>query len=326
MSVGPFLDANALAAHRRRNLAHSVLLLAGLGAIVAGASAMLWGTPGPVAAAIALAAAYLLTPRIPPDAVMRLYQAEQLAPDRCGPLARILAELADRAELPRLPDLYVVPSGTLNAFATGTPARAAIAITEGLLRRLTTREIAGVLAHEISHIRNNDLRVMGLADVLTRFAQSLSYVAVVLALFNVMALVGGDRTMPWLPIVLLYLAPALSSLLQLGLSRAREYDADLEAAALTGDAVGLASALRRLEHYSGHFWEDLMLPVPGRRIPQPSLLRSHPVTEERVRRLLALTEPSPLPPIRISEEPMVSMVGWGPGIMRPRYRWPGVWF
>lgn len=319
-------DPVAQSTHKRRNVVHSVLLLAGIGAIVAGASFLLWGPIGIVVVAIALAAVQILSPRIPPDVVMRLYRAERLTPERGGSLSRIVGELSTRAALAQTPSLYVVPSGTINAFATGTTEQSAIALTEGLLRRLTMREIAAVLAHETSHIRNNDLRVMGLADVLTRFAQGLSYVAVALAIVNVLALVNGDRTMPWLPIVLLYLAPALSNLMQLGLSRAREFEADHEAAMLTGDPVGLASALRRLEHYTGQVWEDLMMPVPARRVPQPSLLRTHPPTEQRVARLLALASQPTEPKLTITDEPMVSMVGWGPGTMRPRYRFPGVWY
>jgi heat shock protein HtpX len=215
---------------------------------------------------------------------------------------------------------------TLNAFATGTPRNSAIALTEGLLRRLTLRETAGVLAHEMSHIRNNDLQVMGLADIVTRFLQLMSYAALALAIMNVFALLTHGETVSWLAIALLYLAPALSSLLQLALSRTREFDADLEAAGLTGDPLGLASALRRLETYTGHFWEDLMFPVPARRVPQPSLLRSHPNTQERVNRLLGLDGKTQLEPLVIVEQPMMTLVGYGPGEMRPRYRWPGLWY
>ena len=100
--------------------------------------------------------------------------------------------LGDRAELPAPPRVYVIPSMTLNAFATGTPEKAVIGVTEGLLRRLTLNELAGVLAHEISHIRNNDLAVMSLADVMTRFTQMLSYLALFLALFNLPAFLLGD--------------------------------------------------------------------------------------------------------------------------------------
>src|SRR5262249_27298852 len=130
----------------------------------------------------------------------------------------------------------------------------------------------------------------------------------------------------FIALLLLYLAPTASSLLQLGLSRSREWDADLEGAMLTGDPRGLASALDKLERYQGHFWEDLMFPVPGRRIPQPSLLRSHPPTQERISRLLALESRTMPPPIEVVEEPMLSMVGFGPGSLKPRYRFPGVWF
>ena len=215
---------------------------------------------------------------------------------------------------------------TLNAFATGTPKKAVIGVTEGLLRRLTLNELAGVLAHEISHIRNNDLAVMSLADVMTRFTQMLSYLALFLALFNLPAFLLGDAE-----ISLLGLAPALPCAHRrqpdpARPSRTREYDADLEGAGLTGDPASLASALEKLERYQGHFWEDMMLPVPGRRIPQPSLLRSHPLTEERVARLRALQDRPMLPQIPIAEEPMVSLVGLGPIAMRPRYRWTGVWF
>ena len=183
-----------------------------------------------------------------------------------------------------------------------------------------------MLAHEISHIRNNDLAVMGLADVMTRFTQVLSYLALFLAIFNLPGLLLGDSDISLTALLLLYLAPTIGSLLQLGLSRTREYDADLEGAQLTGDPRGLASALDKLERYQGSFWEDLMFPVPGRRIPQPSLLRSHPPTEERVARLLALESRDMPPPIEVVEEPMVSLAGLGPGSMRPRYRFPGVWF
>src|SRR5262249_40563046 len=136
----------------------------------------------------------------------------------------------------------------------------------------------------------------------------------------------GDADMPFLGLLLLYLAPTIGSLLQLALSRTREFDADLDGAELTGDPRALASALDKLERYQGSFWEDLMFPIPARRIPQPSLLRSPPPTEERVRRLLELDDRQLPPPLAVVEEPMVSMVGVSPGSMQPRYRFPGVWF
>ena len=273
-----------------------------------------------------IGALYAFAPRLPPEMIMSLYRARPIDPKQGEQILYIVGELARRAQLPAAPAVYVIPSMTLNAFATGTPGNAVVGITEGLLRRLSLRELAGVLAHELSHVRNNDLSVMSLADVMTRFTQALSYLAVILAIFNLPAWLLGDSDMPFSALLLLYLAPTIGSLLQLGLSRTREYDADLEAAELTGDPRGLASALAKLERYQGRFWEDLMFPVPTRRIPQPSLLRSHPPTEQRVARLLALENREMAPPIEVVEEPMVSMVGMGPGSMQPRYRFPGVWY
>jgi heat shock protein HtpX len=320
------LNEQARHAHKRRNIIHSALLFAGISVVLAASLLMLFGPLGVVWAALLLAAVFMLAPRVPPEVVMRMYRARPVDPRTGGQISEIVDVLAQRAELPARPRLYVIPSATLNAFAAGTPDHAVIGITEGLLRRLTMREIAGVLAHEMSHVRNNDLWVMGLADMMTRFTQVLSYFALFLATLNVLAALSGEQYAPWLAILLLYLAPTISSLLQLGLSRDREYDADLEAAQLTGDPAGLASALRRLERYTGHFWEDLMFPVPGRKVPQPSVLRSHPATEDRIKRLVDLDSRPQLPAELVAELPTISLVGFGPIEMRPRYRWPGLWF
>jgi heat shock protein HtpX len=167
---------------------------------------------------------------------------------------------------------------------------------------------------------------MSLADLMTRFTQVLSYLALFLAIFNLPGLLTGDSDISFFGLLLLYLAPSIGSLLQLGLARTREFDADLEGAKLTGDPAGLASALQKLERYQGRFWEDLAFPVPGRRVPVPSLLRTHPETEQRVARLRELAYGQMPPPIEVAEEPMISLVGLGPAAMRPRYRFPGVWF
>jgi heat shock protein HtpX len=322
----PVFDETRRRVHKSRNELQTAVLVGGLGLLTAFCAWLLWSWTGVVVTIAWIGVLYALAPRLPPEMVMRLYRARPLDPQHGGQIAHIVGELARRAGLPAVPRLYVIPSMTLNAFATGTPEKAVIAVTEGILRRLTLRELAGVLAHEISHVRNNDLAVMSLADVMTRFTQTLSYLALFLAIFNLPAILLGDSDVSLLALLLLYLAPTIGSLLQLGLSRTREYDADLEGAQLTGDPAGLASALNKLERYQGHFWEDLMFPVPGRKIPQPSLLRSHPPTEERIARLKALETRKLQPPIEVVEEPMVSLVGLGPIAMRPRYRFPGVWF
>jgi heat shock protein HtpX len=324
--VTPLLDDNRRREHKARNDLHFALLVGAMGLLTAFSVWLVWSWTGVLVALVLIAGLYAFAPRLPPEVIMRMYRARPLDRGHGGQIVYVVDELARRAALPAAPAVYVIPSMTLNAFATGTPEKAVIGITEGLLRRLSLRELTGVLAHEISHVRNDDLSVMSLADVMTRFTQALSYVALFLAIFNLPAMLLGDSDIPLMALVLLYLAPTIGSLLQLGLSRTREYDADLEGAELTGDPRGLASALEKLERYQGHFWEDMMLPVPARRIPQPSLLRSHPPTDQRVARLLALEHHELSPPIDVVEEPMVSLVGMGPASLQPRYRFPGVWF
>lgn len=321
----PLLDEQSRQAHKARNVLHSALLVGGLGLLTAFCAWLLWSWTGVLVALLWIGALYLFAPRLPPEMIMSIYRAKPLGAGQGEQIPYIVEELSRRAQLPAVPKVYVIPSMTLNAFATGKPDKAVVGITEGLLRRLSLRELTGVLAHELSHVRNDDLAVMSLADLMTRFTGVLSYLAIFIAIFNLPAWLLGDADMPWLALLLLYLAPTIGSLLQLGLSRTREFDADLEGTLLTGDPRGLASALDKLERYQGSLWEDV-LPLPSRRIPQPSLLRSHPPTAERVARLLALENREMAPPIEVTEEPMVSMVGMGPGSMQPRYRFPGVWF
>jgi heat shock protein HtpX len=216
----------------------------------------------------------------------------------------------------------VIPSPTLNAFAVGTPSHYSLGVTEGLLRRLDVRELAGVLAHEITHVRNNDIWVMSLADILSRFTRSLSFFAVFLFFVSVPAAFVSGKPMPWLAIGILYFAPTLSSLLQLALSRSREYDADLGGASLTGDPEALASALSKLERYQGRLWEDIFM--PGRRIPLPSVLRTHPQTSERIARLMALKRPAAKPLMFPSA--YGNPAGLAPLPPSPRFHWTGYWF
>jgi heat shock protein HtpX len=181
----------------------------------------------------------------------------------------------------------------LNAFAVGRREDAVIAVTDGMLRVLNLRELTGVLAHEISHIRNRDLWLMGIADLAGRLTRLMTLLGLALLLVNLPLWLGGVASVPWLLIPLLVFAPQITVLLQLALSRAREFDADLDAAGLTGDPDGLASALAKLERYQHGVWEQILL--PGQRLPEPSVLRTHPPTAERIARLEALSGAPPLP-------------------------------
>ncbi|MCI5077594.1 zinc metalloprotease HtpX [Oricola sp.] len=269
--------------HRALNSLHTWLLAGGsllLLAVTAWAIAGLMGLAyALIFGAITLAAAR----RISPAMVLRMYKAQPVTPQNFPAGYRLIRELAARAELPATPKLYVVPSKMMNAFAVGRREDSAIAVTDALLRNLSLRELAGVLAHETTHVVNEDIKVMSLADMVSRMTSALSSIGMVAILFNISGFFGQ---IPWLGIVAMIASPTTGGLLQLALSRTREFDADYGAALLTGDPDGLSSALVKLERAQGRRWEGMVL--PGGRIPDPSMLRSHPPTEERIARLEAL--------------------------------------
>jgi heat shock protein HtpX len=326
MAAGPHLDGAQVQAHNQRNRQQTLALGGGMALLLLCAAGLLAGWWGLMLALLSLAGMVLIGPKAAPESVMRTYGGELVSPNNGRAFLTLMDELARRAGLSRTPALYVIPSATLNAFAVGTREHAAVALTEGLIRRLQMRELAGVLAHEISHIRNGDLWIMGLADGITRIARILALSAVVLMVLNLVSIVTGQPGMSWIGLLLLYLTPAASSLLQQALSRTREFDADLDGVTLTGDAGGLASALTKLEVHLGRPWEDLVYGM--RRVPQPCLLRSHPTTAERVERLKAVAPAGSWPKMAVVDGPLITgRAGYGASAMEPRYRWKvGAWY
>jgi heat shock protein HtpX len=307
------------------NLKHTVLLVGGMVLLLAAMGWTLWGVSGFFLLLVAGAVITMFSPRLSPQMIMRMYRGRPLGPEQAPGLHQMIKELSRRAGLPRVPRLYHVPSPICNAFAVGRREDSSIGVTDCLLRRMNTRELAGILAHEISHIVNNDLRVMGLADLVSRITRALSLMGQLLLFINLPLLMMGRVTIPWLFIILLVVAPNLTSLLQLALSRTREFDADLEAVRLTGDPRGLASALDKLERLQGGLWQRIFL--PGRGDPEPSVLRTHPTTDERIRRLLELEDrPMPAQP-DVPRDVPVFHLSQLPSAQRrvPRWHISGLW-
>lgn len=297
-----------------RNRLQSALLLAAMAAIWA---LLGWSLGGPGLTLIALGAGLIaLLAGLPISAqlVLLVYRTRPLPAQAAPELHDLLAELSRRAGLPRVPGLHLVPSSGLNAFTVGSRHEPVVAVSDGLLRTLPWRELAAVLAHEVSHLRHNDQWVMALADLVNRMTHLLSLTGQVLLLVNLPLILLTDLQIPWLTVLLLILAPTLTALLQLALSRQREYDADLGAVRLTGDPQGLALALVHLERLQGSWLAQLL--VPGGRVPEPWLLRTHPPTAERVRRLedLAAGQRSPLQSVAFPETQTPPLAG------RPRRR------
>jgi len=219
-------------------------------------------------------------PAISREDMYRWFGARLLRPADMPGLFHILADVCRRARLSRLPDLYYLAApGNMNAYALGGPDGAAIVLTEGLLRGMAPGEIAGILAHEVAHISNNDAWAMNWAAALHRAIEWTSLAGLVLLRTR-----DPDAGRP--QAALLSAAPAIGQLLCLALSRIRELDADATALELTEDSRGLVAALDKLErHHTG----SPVLPVAAFEDGPTRLLRSHPATSERVGTLLHLS-------------------------------------
>ncbi|RNC70972.1 MAG: peptidase M48 [Desulfuromonadales bacterium] len=265
-----------------RNLLQSAALVAGmvgmllaLGWLFAGVFGMVW--------ALAVGIIPLVVSiRVYPTLILKMYGAKPLTAADSPQMHAIVNEMARRAGLAEPPSIHYIPSAIPLIFSVGKGKNSAIAIADGVLRLLTLREIVGVVGHEVSHIRNSDTWVMSFADVVTRVTRMISLLGQLLVIVNLPLYILGEHSMPWVPLLLMLLAPTLSALLQLSLSRTREFEADLWGARISGDPAGLASALAKLEISQQRAAEKTL---PGMRKVEPSLLRTHPITDERIRRL-----------------------------------------
>ena len=261
----------------------TVLLLGGMVLLLAACGWIVAGLPGLVWAAVLGGFGLTLSARLSPRLAAKMLGAAPFPAAELPEIRAIVDALARRAQLRPTPRIYYISTPTMTAFSIGNRHEAAIILSSGLIRGLSLRELAGVLAHEISHVRHNDPWIMTLANIVRSLTGTMSFIGILLLFLNLPLLLAGGTPVPWLLVLLLTFAPTIGVLLQLALSRTREFDADLDAAGLTGDPMGLAAALEKLERQEGQNWEA-MLPG-GRRGAIPTLLRSHPKTADRVQRL-----------------------------------------
>lgn len=316
------LDPTRFTSHRSLNRWQTLLLLGLMSAYAAFVGWLLWGGQGLWLILAWGGILLFFSPGLSARWVLRMYSARPLSPQQAPEYHHALSVLAQRANLPRPPSLWWVPSPMVNAFAVGNQQESAVAVTDGLLRTLGPRELVAVLAHEIAHIAHGDLFVMSLADVISRITSAMSFVGLILILYSLPQILSGNDV-SWWPLFLLAVAPQVSLLAQLGLSRTREFDADLTAAQLTDDPEALASALIKLEKVQQGFLRRVLF--PGQGVPEPSWLRTHPTTEERVRRLLDVQRPDQRPWSRdyIFEPPVFPLARLR---RTPRGGWFGYWY
>jgi heat shock protein HtpX len=278
------------------NQLKTILLLGALSAILVGIGASLGPNAFWLFTAIAVVmnlVSYFFSDRI----VLRMHRARELAEGEAPRLHAIVAELAGRAGIPK-PRVYFIDEPHANAFATGrNPAHAVVAVTGGILEILDERELRGVLAHEIAHVANRDILV---ASVAAGLATAISHIANVLAFAGMF---GGGRDeeegSSGGGLALALLAPIGATLVQLGISRSREYLADDTGARLAGDPLALASALEKLHRAAGHVPSAATPATASLFIVNPfgaitgglaRLFSTHPPAEERIRRLRTLAQ------------------------------------
>jgi len=294
--------------HKWQNFWLTLALFGGLLSLTGLMGYVLMGISGLIWAGLIGAFALYMSTRIPAQIIMRMQKGRLLSGREAPQLYQLVKELSQRANLPKMPKLYYIPQAQLNAFATGNKKDPAIALTHGLIQQLNARELSGVIAHEISHIVNNDLQLKMMVNTMGQATRTFALIGQFLLFINLPMLLFGEAPFPWFLIALLLFAPALNTLMILAFSRTREFEADLGAAQLTGDPLGLAQALQKLNYINEGGWISWLRPV--RQIFIPPYLRTHPTTKERVEKLKALA-PKMKPLIRFPEELFVRWMSQG---------------
>jgi heat shock protein HtpX len=281
-----------------KNTAKTVLLLGALTGLLVGLGSAFGGRGGAAFGFVLAAAmnlgAYWFSDKI----ALRMSRARPVSRAEAPELYAITENLARRANLP-LPRLYMIPSDQPNAFATGrNPQNAAVAVTEGIMQRLSAEELEGVLAHELAHVRNRDILI---ASVAATIAGAISFIST-MARWGAIFGGGDDDESPGGFIGLLVasiVAPIAALIVQLALSRSREFHADRIGAQISGRPQSLATALRKLEGAA----KQIPMPVNPSAAPMfivnplqgawargaARLFSTHPSTEERVQRLMAMS-------------------------------------
>jgi heat shock protein HtpX len=275
-----------------KNSLKTVVLLAGIGALFMAVGLVFGGTTGLVIGLalglVFVGGSYWFSDKLAVKAAGAKPVTEAEAPK----LYAIVRDLTSRSGLP-MPAIYISPAAQPNAFATGrNPHHAAVAVTQGLLQVLDEDELRGVLAHEIGHVANRDILITSVAAAVAMGITFAARMAMWGAIFG-----GGDRDRDgnmFGAIAMMILAPIAAVMLQMALSRSREYGADHSGAALIGDGEPLARALEKIEAYAKQVPMDvdpaqatayIINPLTGRKVNFSNLFMTHPPTAERIARL-----------------------------------------
>ena len=225
--------------------------------------------------------------------VLKMYDARQITAAEAPDLYNLVAKLAERAKIP-MPKVCVINSEVPNAFATGrSPSHAAVAVTTGIMRALDYDELSGVLAHELSHIKHRDTLISTVAASIAGVISMIANIAQWAAIFGTRSDDDNGGMIGTLATIII--APLAASLIQMAISRSREYDADKTGGELCGNPLYLASALEKIEYYAQHATLEnsntstahmfIINPLEGASVKLKNLFSTHPATEDRIAKL-----------------------------------------
>ena len=278
------------------NLLKTAVLMAAITALFMTMGSLLGGRQGMMLALIIALGMNFFSYWFSDKLVLKMYRAQEVDETSAPQFVRMVRELADRAGLP-MPKVYLIDEDAPNAFATGrNPEHAAVAATTGIIRMLSERELRGVMAHELTHVKHRDILI---STISATMAGAISMLGNFALLFG-----GRDgegrRISPIVGLMMMILAPLAASLIQMAISRAREFEADRGGAEISGDPQALASALQKIDRVARGIPLDaaerhpetaqMMIVNPLSAGGLRGLFSTHPATEERVERLLAMEQ------------------------------------
>lgn len=277
------------------NWIKTFVLMAAITALFGSVGAAFGGYSGMMIALVFAGAMNVYAYWFSDKAVLKMYRAQEVTPDNAQfrGYYNMVKELAENAQLP-MPKVYVIDEQQPNAFATGrNPEHAAVAATAGIIQILSERELRGVMAHELAHVKHRDTLI---STISATVAGAISAIAQFGMLFG--GGQGDNRPNPIIGLLMMFLAPMAAGLIQMAISRAREYEADRGGAEICKDPKALASALEKIHNYAHQIPNQtaelhpetgqmmIINPLSGKSLK--GLFSTHPQTEERVRRLLAM--------------------------------------
>ena len=271
----------------------TTILMAGIVVLFGSVGAALGGASGMLVALLFAAAMNVYAYWFSDKAVLKMYNAREVDAGSAPQFYAMVSELAQNAGLP-MPKVYIIDEAQPNAFATGRdPEHAAVAATTGIMRILSERELRGVMAHELAHVKHRDTLI---STISATIAGAISSIAQFGMLFS-----GGQRDRnvhPAVALLIMIVAPLAAMLIQMAISRAREFEADKGGAAISNDPTALAAALKKIHDYAHQIpmetaemhpeTAQMMIINPLSAGGMQSLFSTHPQTEERIARLLAM--------------------------------------